>query len=449
MKLTQTVAEALAPRAQAYVVYDAPPGFGCRITPRGARAWVFEYRVGGGRGSATRRMTLGRIEALPYNKARRAAEALYHRTRLGEDPAGARDEQRGAITIASLVERYMTEEAPTLKPKTARLYAGYFRNHIVPALGNKRARNVTFTDIAKMHRAIGADTPVAANRTVALMSSLYTWAGKAGEVPRGTNPAADVSRFKEQARTRYLSDDEITRLGETLALAETEGLPYTISSASADRIKKIRALIDDPRGDAAVRAVARETLAKLKAGKRNKHAPGPNARHLVSPHATGAIRLLLLSGCRLSEILTLRWADVDVARGLLMLPDSKTGARPVWLNAAALAVLETLSTIRRGDYVIAGEQPDQPRADLNKPWRQIVKHARLDGVTLHPLRHTHASIGVGAGIGLPLVGALLGHRNVKTTQRYAHIANDPARRAAETIGTTIAAALERRSPESA
>jgi integrase len=132
-----------------------------------------------------------------------------------------------------------------------------------------------------------------------------------------------------------------------------------------------------------------------------------------------------------------------------MLPDSKTGARPVWLNAAALAVLETLSTIRRGDYVIAGEQPDQPRADLNKPWRQIVKHARLDGVTLHTLRHTHASIGVGAGIGLPLVGALLGHRNVKTTQRYAHIANDPARRAAETIGTTIAAALERRSPESA
>jgi integrase len=232
---------------------------------------------------------------------------------------------------------------------------------------------------------------------------------------------------------------------ETLTLAETEGLPYTITTAAAaTRIKKIEALAADPRGDAAVRAVARETLAKLKAGKRSKHAPGPDARHIVSPHATGAIRLLLLSGCRLSEILNLRWTDVDIDRGLLMLPDSKTGPRPVWLNAAALAVLESLSGIRVSDYVIAGDRPDVPRADLNRPWRQIVKHAELDGVTLHTLRHTHASIGVGAGIGLPLVGALLGHRVSSTTQRYAHIANDPARRASETIGTTMAAALERR-----
>ena len=416
IKLNQTVAKALEPRGRPYVAYDgALPGFGCRVTPKGARSWVFEYRPGGGRRSSTRRMTIGRVEAIPCAKARKAAEALYHRTRLGADPAGARDDQRAAATVATLAERYMAEEIrPARKPRTATLYAQYFKNHIVPALGRKRARDVSFNDVAKLHRAMGAaGAQVTANRVTSLISSLYTWAGKAGEIPRGMNPAHEVTRFRELARTRYLSDDEIARLGETLALAETTGLPYVVDTTKPT----------------------------------SKHAPSPEDRHTISPHATGAIRLLLLSGCRLSEILNLRWSDVDFERGLLALPDSKTGNRPVWLNAAALVVLEDLSRIRLGDYVVAGERPDMPRADLHRPWRQIVKHAGLEGVTLHTLRHTHASVGVGAGIGLPLVGALLGHRVTSTTQRYAHIGHEPARRAAETIGSNIAAALERRSPD--
>lgn len=450
-KLTQTIAQALPPRDRPYVVYDvAVPGFGCRIAPGGGRAWTFDYRPGGGRGSSTRRMTLGRIEVLPYAKARKTAEGYYHRTRLGEDPAGARDSARAALTVAALVDRYTREEVTkSLKPTTIRFYETLFRNHILPAIGRKRAVEVSYSDIAKLHRAIGnAGNQVTANRAKALISALYGWAGKAGEVPRGTNPTKDVVSFREKARTRYLNDDEIGRLGETLVLAETVGLPYNarVASVSAARIAKIEALANDPRGDPAVRSVARETLTKLKAGNLSKHKPGPMPGP-ISPHVTGAIRLLLLSGCRLSEILNLRWADVDVARGLLMLPDSKTGPRPVWLNAAALAVLETLSAIRIGDFVIAGERPDRPRSDLKRPWGQIVKHAGLVDVSLHTLRHTNASVGVGAGIGLPLVGALLGHRVSRTTQRYAHIANDPARRAAETIGATITAALERRAPE--
>ena len=131
-----------------------------------------------------------------------------------------------------------------------------------------------------------------------------------------------------------------------------------------------------------MRAVARETLAKLKTDKLRKHAPGPTPGP-ISRHVTGAICSLLLSGCRLSEILSLRWDNVDVARGLLVLPDSKTGPRPVWLSAAALAVLETLAEIRTGDYVIAGERPDRPRSDLKRPWGQIVKHAGLVDVSLH------------------------------------------------------------------
>jgi integrase len=410
-KLNQATVERLEPRDRPYVCYDrTPPGFGVRVTPNGVRSWVFEYRPGGGRRSSTRRITIGRIDALPYVRARKSAEEFYHRTRLGEDPAGARDAQREAPTVDAVIARYMAEEiAPARKARTVTLYAGYFRNHISPVLGRKRAADVSYGDVAKLHRAIGKSAQVTANRVTSLIGSLYTWAGKAGEVPRGTNPARDVTRFRENARTRYLSDEEIARLGETLALAEARGLPYVESDS--------------------------------------KHAPGPEQRHKISPYATGAIRLLLLTGCRLSEILNLRWDDVDSERALLKLRDSKTGARPVWLNAAALAVLEELSQIRLGGYVIAGDRQDAPRSDLNRPWRQIVKHARLDGVTLHTLRHTHASVGVGAGIGLPLVGALLGHKVSSTTTRYAHIAHDPARRASETIGSTIAAALDRRSSD--
>jgi integrase len=406
MKLTQTAAERLKPRERAYVHRDAaPPGFGCRVTPNGVRSWIFEYRPGGGRGASTRRMTLGRIEALPYAKARKAAEALYHRTRLGADPAAARDSARAAPTVAVLVARYMAEEIePQRKPGTVAYYAKLFRNHIVPALGRKRAVEVTYGDVVRLHRAVGTPAQVTANRAIALVSSLYSWAGRAGEVPRGTNPARDVSKFREQARTRYLSNDEIARLGATLALAESEGLPAYEGES--------------------------------------KHNRRPENRRLVlSPHATNAIRMLLLTGCRLGEILALQFADVDFSHGLLTLRDSKTGARPVWLSAPAMVVLEELHRIRLGDYVIAGDRPDAPRADLNRPWRAVAAHAGLDGATLHTLRHTHASVGVGAGIGLPLVGALLGHKVASTTARYAHIGHEPARRASEAIGSALQAAL--------
>ena len=411
-KLSQAAAEALKPAGRAYIRYEPSlPGFGIRVTAAGAKSWVFEYRPGGGRRASTRRMTLGRIDALPYAKARKAAERLYHRTRLGEDPAGTRDSEREAPTLDAVIHRYMREEiVPAKKPRTAALYAQYFRIHVSPTLGRKRAAAISYSDIAKLHRAIGAaGAQVTANRVVSLVGTLYNWAGKAGEVPRDINPARDVSRFREQARTRYLSEDEITRLGVALELGETKGFPLEIDP-------------DKPT---------------------SKHVP-KNGRTRISPYAAGAIRLLLLTGCRLNEILTLGWGDVDFERALLRLPDSKTGARPVWLNAAALAVLEDLSKIRINDYVIAGERPDGRRSDLNRPWHQVVKQAELEDVTLHSLRHTHASIGVGAGLGLPLVGALLGHKVASTTARYSHIDSTPARRASETVGATIATALKGR-----
>jgi integrase len=147
----------------------------------------------------------------------------------------------------------------------------------------------------------------------------------------------------------------------------------------------------------------------------------------------------MLTGCRLREILHLRWQDIDFERGVLNLPDSKTGQKKVLLAGSALAILSDLP--RSGVYVIAGNDPEKPRADLHRPWARIIKHAGLDGLRLHDLRHSYASIGAASGIGLPALGKLLGHNNPSTTQRYAHLADDPLRRASEEIANTIAAAI--------
>jgi hypothetical protein len=174
------------------------------------------------------------------------------------------------------------------------------------------------------------------------------------------------------------------------------------------------------------------------------HAPKEeNRRTVIGPHAAAAMRLLILTGARLREILHLRWEHVDFERGLLLLPDSKTGKKAIVLNAPALDVLANVP--RLGAYVIAGQsagtEEESPRHDLKRPWQAVAKRAGLDGVRIHDLRHTHASIGAGAGLGLPIIGKLLGHAQASTTARYAHLDADPLRRASDRIGSHIAAAM--------
>jgi integrase len=412
MKLTQAAVDALVPGATAYLTYDSDlVGFAVRTNPTGLKVWLIEYRPnGGGRGVIKRRFKLGPVSTMTAGDARTKARKLLGGVANDRDPAHDRAEQRASLTVSELAERYLTEEIEAKrKRRTAELYRGYFRCHIEPALGTRKARDVVFSDTARLHRQIAAKGhPINANRVIQFVSSLYAWGAKIKAVPDGFNPVKGLERFKEKGRERYLSDDELARLGETLTLAETDGLPFPI---------------DEDRPTA-------------------KHAPKPENRiTVISEHATNAIRLLAFTGCRLREILHLRWTDVDLARAVFTLPDSKTGRRTVYLNAPALAVLDRLREIALGDYVIAGDQADKPRADLQRPWSQVVRHAQLDGVTLHTLRHTHASVGVGQNIGLPLVGALLGHKQHSTTMRYAHIAQSPARGASETIGSALAAAM--------
>jgi integrase len=407
-KLTKKTVDALPIRDRVYIAYDSVlPGFGCRVTPNGARSWIVEYRPhGGGRSVGKRRITLGPVSVLTPDQAREAAGDVLAKVRFGDDAPHDRAARRSSPMLADLINEFMKEEIrPTRKPRTADLYDMYFRVHVRPALGSKRATEVTSADVGKLHRKIGTKTPVTANRIVALLSSLFSWAARLGKVRQDFNPARGITRYREQGRERFLSSEELARLGDALREAETVGVPWVVDESSS----------------------------------KAKHVPKDNRRTKVSPYATAALRLLLLTGCRLREILNLRWEEFDRDRGLLLLPDSKTGRKPVVLSAAAIAVLEDIP--RAGDYVIAGLHPERARHDLKRPWEAIRHRAGLGPIRLHDLRHTFAATGAGSNLGLPVIGKLLGHRRAETTSRYAHIAADPLRTAADAIASKLAAKM--------
>lgn len=407
-KLTKRTVDALAAGPRAVMVYDADlAGFGVRVGTSGAKTWFLEYRPGaGGRRVGKKRVTLGSTRSLTPDQARNAARDMLAKIRLGADPATDRQKARATPTVREVIARYLAEEiAPKKKASTAKLYRHYLDNLITPAMGDFRITSVKRSDVARLHREIGADRAVTANRVLATLSGLFAFAARQDDIALPANPAKDIEPFREQGRERYLSGDELERLGAAIREAETIGIPWR----------------PDPT-------------------KRAKHLAKPENRFArISPHAAAAIRLLLLTGARLREILNLRWDEADLQRGILFLSDSKTGRKPIVLSAAAIAVIEDLPRI--GAYVIAGQDPEKPRADLQRPWALVAGRAGLEGVRLHDLRHTFASIGAGGGMGLPIIGALLGHKQTSTTQRYAHLDAHPLRRAADAIGEALAGAI--------
>lgn len=408
-RLTKRNVDSLATEDRPVIVYDTDlTGFGVRVMPSGFKSWVVEYRPGdGGRAVAKKRMTLGPTNKVTAEQARRRARDILAAVHLGSDPAGERAKNRERLRIKEFAERYLSEEAEVrLKPRTVENYRINFRKHVVPRIGAFKLNAVSKADIARLHRAIGRTKPATANRVVAAISSLYRYAQTAGEVEEGFNPTRGIELFPERSRERFLSMIELQRLGATLRLAETEGLPWEV-----DELKP-----------------------------KAKHLARPENRKVAfSPYVTAAIRLLLFTGCRLREILHMKWQDIDFERGLLVLPESKTGKRFVILNRPALDILNELE--RLDAYVIVSDKPGQPRHDLKRPWDRITMHAKLDGLRLHDLRHSFASVGAASGMGLPIVGKLLGHTQAQTTARYAHFDNDPLKRASEQIAGTISAAM--------
>jgi len=407
-RITKRTVDALKSNGSEFTVWDnAVTGFGVRVRTTGAKSYVVVYRAGSGRGAPVRRYTIAAVGKIAPERARARAKVILGSVAHGHDPADQKTTERGMPTMAELADRFMAEHVEVKrKGRTAEFYRDILDRIVKPAIGTTKADKLNRLQVAKLHSSLSS-TPFQANRVLAVVGSMYAFAGRAGIVPENTNPARRIDKFKESRRERFLTGEELERLGGAIREAETNGIPWTVDESK------------------------------------------PNAKHLpksgnrltkINPFAVAALRLLLFTGCRLREILHLRWEHVDLERGLLFLPDSKSGRKTVILNAPALTVLNDVQRV--GPYVVPGDDPERPRPDLKRPWDAVTKRAGLTGVRLHDLRHTYASFGAGGGLGLPIIGRLLGHTQAATTARYAHLDNDPLRRASEAIAGRIAAALD-------
>ena len=274
--------------------------------------------------------------------------------------------------------------APRCKPRTLALYRAVLHGRLLPELGEVPVAAVGREHAASLHYRL-CRTPYAANRAIEVLGNLIGLAEERGLRRAGGNPCRFVARYRERRRERFLSDEEFRRLGGVLEEA----------------------------GDGAVRG--------------------------VSPGAAAALRLLALTGCRRSEILSLRWQDVDAEAGELRLPDSKTGARLVPLSPAAMNVLSSLPREPGHPWVIPGRKPGAPLRNLHAPWKIVRARAGLDDVRIHDLRHSFASRALALGESLPMIGKLLGHRRVRTTARYAHLARDSVKASAARVADSIGA----------
>jgi len=404
-KLTKRVVDAICPdpTGRDTFAWDAGDGaikgFGMRMKPSGAASYLVQYRTREGR---TRRLVLGRVGVLTPDEARTLAGDKLKQVAHGGDPSADRHLAREALTVTELADLYR-REGPAAKPnKKVSSWAADGSNierHVKPLLGRKTAKALTQADIAKFQADVAAGKSQAdiktkergraiveggrgtAARSLAVLGAMLQFAVDRKLIP--TNPAKGVQLLKGEKKERFLSEAEVARLADTLAAMERE-----------DRL---------------------------------------------SPGASAAVRLLLLTGCRKSEILSLRWDWVDVERGCLRLPDSKTGAKLVPLAAAAIELLNGLP--RASEYVLPAGKGTGHYTGLQKDWERVRVRAGLLGLRLHDLRHSFASFAVADGHTLFMIGKVLGHKQARTTEGYAHLTADPLRAVADRTAARIAAAM--------
>lgn len=380
-RLTDKVVAALPPPARGNRIYydqgkDRVPGFGVRVTAAGARSYVLNYRTVSGR---ERRYTIGAPPVWTTAAAREEARRLRAQIDLGHDPLGMVRAHREAPTVADLCDRFREEVLPKNRDSTRVEYARTIAREIIPELGKMKVADVTHPDIDRLHRKITKrGAPYTANRTVALLSRLFNLAVRWGY--RADNPVRGVERNPEHKRERYLTGEELARLTEAL-------------------------------------------------------------REHGDQDAANAIRLMLLTGARRGEVLGARWDQFDLAEGTWTKPASTTKQAKlhrVPLNAPARALLADMRKAARDDEYLFPSRLGGHRVEIKKHWQRICKRAQLTNLRMHDLRHSFASYLASAGLSLPVIGALLGHTQTQTTARYAHLLDDPLRRATERVGAIIA-----------
>ena len=378
LRLTKRIVDGLKPGGKDAIFWDRDlAGFGVRVHATGRKLYIVQSRGPAG----LKRATLGPAGEKTVEERRREAAAAIDRIKRGEDPKPP--EPAPEPTVADLAALCLKNHvAARCKPRTAKNYRIAIECHILPALGSKALKAVGPEDAGELHHGLRA-TPAAANQTIWVLSKMFSLAESWEMVPPGSNPCRHVRHYRDTPRERFLTPDEFRRIGDVLKTFEAE--------------------------------------------------------RSMQPSAIAAIRLLMLTGCRSDEVLTLQWDDIDRTARVIRLRDSKTGPRMVPLTGPALTVLDRIEREDGVPWVFRSAKPKSRLAYLSGHWKRVRTAAGLDDVRLHDCRHSYASRALALGEGLPVIGRLLGHVTVGTTAKYAHLVRDAEKAAAARTGGSIAA----------
>ncbi len=383
MKLTKTIVEGAAPRAQRYRLNDSlVPGLALLVLPSGQRTYYLRHRVDG----AQRELKLGTPSELSPDQARALAREALAQVRAGGDPAEERRLRREAPTIETLAARHL--QAHASRKRSGRNDEILWRRHLLPAFGRMKVAALTRERVREWHAA--HPMPTTANRALEVLGVAMNLAEEWGWRPIGSNPARGVKAHKEQERRRYLSADELARLRVALAQWEEAG------------------------------------------------------QLAIRWRFTQLVRLLLLTGARLREVMCAEWSWIDWERSVLRVPAErgKTGASEVQLSERAMSILRDLQAAEaamgsRCAAVIAGDDRSGPLVGYRRMWQALLAQAGITDLRIHDLRHSFASYALSGGQTLGVVGQLLGHRSTQTTTRYAHLIDDAARAAVARVSDDL------------
>lgn len=383
------------------------------MKPSGVRSFLISYYAPGLH-RTRRRLTVGAYGPLTVEAARKMAKLLLARVENGEDPALEDSEERRSAkdeTVEKLFTRYLDEGVGRRKPRTLEFYESLGRLYILPALGKLPVAKVTHREVAQLHSSLH-EKSVTANRVGRLVRSFFYWLNKRGNVTQ-ENPAKHLDWFREEPRERFLTVEEMSRLGQALRVAESEGLP------PAPKHKK-------------------------KPGTKRAKNAGMFTTKVVpaNPVAVSALPFLIFTGWREQEALTLKWSDVNLESGIATLGDTKTGRSVRSIAAPAAALLAAQPRIDGSPYVFPGRDPMRPLRETQRLWHAVRCAAELEGLRLHDLRHNVATFAGAQKYSLFLIGKLLGHKTARSTERYAHMADDARKVMADDVGEAIRAALE-------
>lgn len=435
------------------VVWDnETKGFGCRRQKGTDKVFILKYRFGKGRTARQYIYTIGKLGS-PWTPetARDEAKRILGRVANGENPAAERQHKKKANSVDEAFDQFIEDSAGKRALRTIAEYRRLYDKYAKTQLKRYRVEDVTHADIQKLHSGL-AHTAPQANRLLQMLSAFFNWCEKNGHRIRHSNPCQDIGKYSEHYRERFLSEQELLALSNALARYDAEYGYFKVQSHKIDKTEK-------------------------------------SEKNAVTPYVTAAIRLLIFTGARRNEILTLKWENVDFQKRLIRLQQSKTGQKTIYLSAPALQTLTEIPRIEGNSYVICGAKDGAHLINIKDAWDRIRKMATIelwqdddklaallkeaetklpkdcrvdelfitvhahakkakiglpDGLTdvrLHDLRHNFASTAVVSGHHLKVIGSLLSHANTKTTERYAHLANDPLQTANEAISNRILQAM--------